>query len=358
MRKEDHCATELSTQSASLVEDTLAKLYRRHPEMKVRYGAAGQQRCREDIAYHFITLGESLFAADANLFLKYIGWGKSLLVNRKVKADHLFDCLLIMQDVVAGGLSQAGAKKVNEYIQLALDTFDSFADTPPSCIDPSSSYANLANSYLEALLSSDHEQARKVMQSARLAGLGFPEIYQSIFQAAQREVGRLWQVNYISVAQEHYCTATTEMLMSEVHAESKGAAKNGDLFVGACIAGEQHSIGVRMVADVMETNGWRSYLTGANTPTPSLVDLVRRLNVHILGISCATAMHLAAVRELIASVRECSKPTRVMVGGRVFCDFPGLWKKVGADGFAEDADAAVRVAARLVGAGKSAPMQA
>jgi len=107
----------------------------------------------------------------------------------------------------------------------------------------------------------------------------------------------------------------------------------------------------------METNGWRAYLTGANTPTASLVDMVRRMQVHIFGISCATAMHLAAVRQLIGAVRDCGQSTKIMVGGRIFCEFPGLWKKLGADAFAEDAEAAVRVAAKLVSSREPAPVR-
>jgi hypothetical protein len=71
--------------------------------------------------------------------VKYVGWGRSLLVNRNVRTDDLVDRLLIMQEVIAEHLGKDVAGQANEHIQLALDTFDSFADAPPSCIDPSSS---------------------------------------------------------------------------------------------------------------------------------------------------------------------------------------------------------------------------
>jgi MerR family transcriptional regulator, light-induced transcriptional regulator len=349
MRQVEQFGTELGERHPVLVEKTLAELYRRVPELKTRYGAAGRERCREDIAFHFSTLSEAIMANDDNIFLKYVGWGKSLLATRKVKPDDLIDCLLTMQEVISGHVGKSAAETANNVLQLALDTFDSFADEPSSCIDPTSSLANLANSYLEALLSSDAEQARQVMQSAAQAGLGFQDMYQFIFQPVQREVGRLWQVNHISVAQEHYCTATTELLMSQMHGLKSSETSNGRFFVAACVAGEQHWIGIRMVSQTMETNGWRTYLTGANTPTSSLVDMARRLNVDVMGVSCATVLHLPALRVLLKSIRGASSRTKIMVGGRVFNEFPGLWKKVGADAFAEDASTAARVAGRLVG---------
>jgi methanogenic corrinoid protein MtbC1 len=355
MASPQQIAAELSGASERMVEKTVAALYRRHPAMKQRYGPAGRQRCREDIEFHFRVLTESVLAADENIVLKYVGWGKSVLIHRRVKTDDLIDCLLLMQDVIGEELGLKSAQVANAHIELAVDTFDSFADMPPSCIDPSSSLANIANSYLEALLSSDREQARKVIDSAARMGTGFPEIYQLVFQPVQREVGRLWQVNQITVAQEHYCTATTEMLMSEVHAREQAGPADGHLFVGACVAGEQHDIGIRMVCEVLETHGWRAYCTGANTPTASLADLVKRLNVAAIGLSCATALYLPVVRQAIAAVRETAKPTKIMVGGRIFADFPGLWKKVGADAFAEDAASAVRVGAKLAGVKATVP---
>ncbi len=348
MSNEQH-AIEITEHAIQLVESTLLELYRRHPEMKTRYGAAGRQRCREDIAFHFQVLTEALLAQDANIFLRYVGWGKSVLVHRNVRADDLLDCLLIMQEAITKMLRKSTLAEANDCIQLAIDTFDAFADTPPSCIDPGASLSNLANSYLEALLSSDRSQARKVIESAAHAGIGLTEIYQHVFQPVQREVGRLWQVNQITVAQEHYCTAITDAMIGELKGRANPEAGDGPLFVGACVPGEQHSIGLRMVCDEMEAHNWRVYFTGANTPTTSIVDLIKRLNVAALGLSCATPMQLPNLRLAIASVRASRRDTKIMVGGRVFNDFPGLWKKVGADAYAEDASSAARVAAKLAG---------
>ena len=56
--------------------------------------------------------------------------------------------------------------------------------------------------------------------------------------------------------------------------------------------------------------------------------------------------HLHAVQDLIETVRSdplCGR-LRVMVGGRPFSVDPALWRAVGADGAAADADAAVALA--------------
>ena len=41
--------------------------------------------------------------------------------------------------------------------------------------------------------------------------------------------------------------------------------------VATCIGGELHEIGIRMVADFFEMEGWDTYYLGANTPADAVV---------------------------------------------------------------------------------------
>ena len=359
MRKSEQNGQEIYRHSAKLVAMTSVEYYRRYPDIVERYGPQGRRRTDEDIHYHYQTLAEAMIAEESNMFLRYVAWVKSVLVNRKVRGDYLVDCLLIMQEVITDVLGGAIAEVASSYIELALDSFDSFAELPPSCIDSASTLSNLANGYLEALLSSDLERAREVLRSAERSGLSFKDVCEYVLQPVQREVGRLWQVNQITVAQEHYSTASTERLMAEFEppASSRHAKEDQHFFVGACVAGEQHSIGLRVISECLETSGWRVYFTGANTPSASLTDLVRRGNVNVIGLSCATVLNLPALRQLVTQIRQCPKPTRIMVGGRIFNEFPSLWKKVGADAYAEDATSAMRVAEKLVGAQRASAVK-
>ncbi len=346
--------TEISRIVGELINRVMAELYRRHPEYVARYGAAGKQRCREDIDFHFCTLIEAIAAREPDLFLNYVGWGKIVLVNRRVRTDDLIDTLVIMQEVITEAIGGRAAALANSYIQRAVDAFDSFPDTPPTYIDMCSPLANVANAYLQALLSVDRDEARKLVRAAMQHGTRVQDIYRYVFEPVQREVGRLWQMNHISVAQEHFCTASTEMLMGELRRDLEQSDRGPHFFLGTCVAGAQHSVGVRMLSELLESNGWKVYFTGANTPSTSLVDLISRFHIDVLGISAATAMDLPQVRRLIDAVRSSGKTnTRILVGGRIFNEVKGLWKKVGADAWAKDAVSGVDVAYKLV-AGKRA----
>jgi len=105
-------------------------------------------------------------------------------------------------------------------------------------------------------------------------------------------------------------------------------------------------LGARMVGDFFEMAGWDSYFCGANTPSDAVVQSAVERSADVLAVSATMGFHLHAVQELIERVRadpRCAR-LRIMVGGRPFSVDPALWRTVGADGLAADADAAVALA--------------
>jgi methanogenic corrinoid protein MtbC1 len=175
------------------------------------------------------------------------------------------------------------------------------------------------------------------------------EIYLHVFQASQREIGRLWQTNRLSVAQEHYCTAATQLIMAHLYPRIFRTEKNGRRLVATSIAGELHEIGGRFVADFFEMEGWDTYYLGANSPTPAVVQALAERKAHVLAVSATMTFHVRAVGELVAAVRasEELRDVKIMVGGYPFNVEPELWRRVGADAYAADASEAIAAAGRL-----------
>ena len=172
-----------------------------------------------------------------------------------------------------------------------------------------------------------------------------------MFQPAQYEVGRLWATHDISVAQAHYCTAATQVVMSKLYPHIFAVAGQDGTLVATCASGDLHEIGNRMVADFFEMNGWDTYFLGANTPVADVVAAVIDRKADVLAISVTISAYLPEVSALIKAVRaraDCST-VAVLVGGRPFNSAPDLWQQVGADGTAADAQAAVKLANWLRG---------
>ena len=204
--------------------------------------------------------------------------------------------------------------------------------------------------YLDALLHGRKDEASRLVLTAVETGTSVKSIYLDVFQPAQREMGRLWQTNEVSVAQEHYCTAATQFIMGRLYPYLRIAARNGKRVIVTCVAGELHEVGARMVADLLEMEGWNSYFLGATMPTSGILSAVAEWEADILAVSVTMHYHVELARKLVSEVRRSpdAGSLKVMVGGRPFLVAPNLWRTVGADAFAPDAEQAVSTAARLV----------
>ena len=197
--------------------------------------------------------------------------------------------------------------------------------------------------YLAALRAGDRRRALAVVEDARAAGLGLPALYLDVFQPALREIGRLWQENEITVAEEHLATAVTQMSMGRLYADfCMAASRNGRTLLAACAETERHEVGLRMICDLLELEGWDATYLGAAVPPDSLVAMVLRDRPDVLALSASIAPHLPQLRSLIAAVRAATGRAApyVLVGGRPFLDDPTLGHRVGADATARDTAAA------------------
>jgi len=237
-----------------------------------------------------------------------------------------------------------------EYLNAGLRRLPQVQTTPACLIQPDAPLSDLARAYLEALLRADRHAAGWLILDAVEQGTPIKAIYLDVFQPVQREIGRLWQTNQISVAQEHYCTAATQLVMSMLYPRIFDSPRKGRRLVAACVGGELHEIGARMVADFFEMDGWDTYFMGANTPTESILRAVEERRADILAISATMTFHVSQVADLIAAFRRAGldRRTRVLVGGYPFNIAPDLWQRVGADGYAPDAQQAVETAERMI----------
>jgi methanogenic corrinoid protein MtbC1 len=232
----------------------------------------------------------------------------------------------------------------------ALQALPSPSGDIPSYLVQDAPLASLTRAYLAALLDGDRRHASTLILDAVAAGVGVKDIYLHIFQRSQYEVGRLWQIHDISVAQEHYCTAATQLVMSQLYPYIFAAASTRGTLVATCVSGDLHEIGVRMVADFFEMEGWNTYYLGASTPTDEVVGALVERKADILAISATLSGHLRAVATLIDTVRanEACRHVTILVGGYPFAASPDLWREIGADGTAPDAQGAIVLAGQFL----------
>ncbi|PLX10427.1 MAG: hypothetical protein C0598_10415 [Marinilabiliales bacterium] len=209
---------------------------------------------------------------------------------------------------------------------------------------------NIQKDYLNALLNKDRQSAEKLITDSLNNNVPIKDIYLSVFQPAQWEIGRLWQTNKITVAMEHYCTAATQFIMSRLYDHIFSTEKNGLSLVATSVSGELHELGIRMVSDFFEMEGWHTYYLGANSTKEGILDMIKECNADILAISATMYYHIPHVQELITYIRQHneSDKLKIMVGGKAFNMGKNLWKETKADIYALDAQAAIEKSTEIL----------
>lgn len=334
-----------------IAEAVTNKHFEIKPKLEFNYGATSRAKCYQDTVYHLSYLSDALRVSEPALFADYVVWAKEMLAGRGIPEKDLADNLIILRDSLAEKLPSDYSKIACSYVDEGVEKLNKNLSKSTSFINSDEPFADLANSYLEALLRGRRDIAsRLILDQIQWKGAKVKDLYLHVFQKAQHEIGRLWQINQLSVAQEHYCTAATQMIMSQLYPYIFSTEKNGKTLVATCVSGDLHEIGVRMVSDFFEMEGWDTFYLGANIPASDFLETLKERNADLALISATMTFHLRYVRELIEKIRADKEiqHIRIMVGGYPFNVAPNLWGEIGADGFAYDAKNAVELGNNLL----------
>ena len=277
-------------------------------------------------------------------------WARTLYRSMNIQLENLALSLQCLRDVLLERLPLEISCSAVAFIDHSTKTLGKTPLVAPSFIQHNQPYAALAQRYLGALLSQDRRGASQVISEAIQTGIGVKALYLQVFQPCQFEIGRLWHLNQVSIPQEHFCTAVTQTLIGHMYQAIFTTPRNGRTAVVACVGGELHDLGARMVADFLEIDGWDTLYLGANTPSESIAHMAQQNNADLLCLSVTISSHIREVMKTIAAVRQScgGREIAIMVGGHPFRVAPDLWRQVGADGYAPDAQSAIDMANTLV----------
>jgi len=176
--------------------------------------------------------------------------------------------------------------------------------------------ARLARLYLEALRAADASGAYRIATAALRQGMTTPELYQRVITPAMHRIGELWERGAITVADEHLATALTNRILAALRPPPGRAAPRRGRALLAAVEGEQHALGLRMAADLLEDAGYDAIYLGADVPTGALLQAVESLSPDLVAVT-ATLATLAPRLEAVAAALQREHPgLGVLVGGQ------------------------------------------
>ncbi|QGG94272.1 cobalamin B12-binding domain-containing protein [Actinomarinicola tropica] len=196
--------------------------------------------------------------------------------------------------------------------------------------------------YLARLVAGDPHGAVGVASELIAAGRSLDQVVEELVCRAQVEVGRRWERNEWSVAQEHAATGASEAVLAALGALAgpERPTSQGSL-VAVCVEGEWHTLALRVIAEIVGRSGWDVTFLGPSVPAAQLARYLHDLGPDGLLLSCSVALNLGGARRVIEATRETGTP--VLAGGRGFGTDDRRALLLGANAWAGSAVGAVEV---------------
>lgn len=184
-------------------------------------------------------------------------------------------------------------------------------------------------------------------------GISAEAVLLDLFAPAARQLGDMWvddscsfvDVTLASGRLQHLIHVVSDRFLAPVPSRT-GVGR----ILLSVVPGEQHSLGLIMLGEFFRREGWDLTLAPLGTASNHLMQMVTDEWFDVVALSVACDDHLPSLRCLVRDLRRNARnrEVRVLVGGRIFDEEGQLAGRLGADGFAPDATAAVQVASKLL----------
>lgn len=206
--------------------------------------------------------------------------------------------------------------------------------------------------FLASVLGADEDAASALVHQLVERGVRVESVYLDLLAPTAVHLGSLWESDECDFLEVTIALGRLQRVLRELSGRfvASGSPENvaGSALL-SCIPGEQHTLGMFMVAEFLLRDGW-GVQVGTPATSDELLALVRDEWFDVVGFSTACDTRLLKLRHEIANVRRHARNPRVvvLVGGRIFVENPDLVARVGADGYAPSAADAPRCARQLL----------
>jgi corrinoid protein of di/trimethylamine methyltransferase len=208
-----------------------------------------------------------------------------------------------------------------------------------------SDYAEL----YDAILTGNAKKAEEVTRAALAEKVDPSELVQKYMIPAMDEVGERFECNEYFVPElliAARAMKTSLELITPLLAEA-GAEPVGRVVIGT-VQGDLHDIGKNLVASMLEGGGFKVVDLGVDVPAQRFVEAAKEKDGTIVALSALLTTTMTMMKTVIDALEKAGirSKTKVMIGGAPITQ--QYADQIGADGYSDNASAAVALARKLV----------
>jgi len=209
---------------------------------------------------------------------------------------------------------------------------------------------NFAENCKEAILNGDIELAKKLADKAISEKIDI-NLAIDAFSLAIREAGDLFEEGEFFLPELMRSAEAMKAAMTifePILKEGKDDRILGKVVIGT-IEGDIHDIGKTLVAALLSAEGFEVHDLGADVPISTFIDKAVEVDAQIICISALLTTTMIGQKKLIDQLKEkkLRDKFKILIGG---APISKKWvEEIGADGSAENAVSAVKLARKVLG---------
>ena len=203
----------------------------------------------------------------------------------------------------------------------------------------------------QSIIDGEPEDAERLAREALAQGIEPLEAINRGFVPGVDEVGRGFGCGDLFlpdlVRAGAAMKAATKILEPEMLRRGLARESAGTVVLGT-IKGDIHEIGKNLVGTMFTAGGFTVHDLGVDVPFEAFVEKAKEVNADVVGVSALLTTTMANQRKVIEALDKAGlRPkVKVLVGGAPVTR--GWASEIGADGYAEDAVGAVKIARELL----------
>lgn len=340
----------LRSSARAFAHATLQALQQDSPELLARGLPATFADPLSDCEVRLRQFAESVAVQRPELFAHALGWYKVAFAHRGVDAEYLPRSVAAMAVALQRELPDECREVALLQLQVAVAGLPQAPSELPSVLAGEWPLVGVARRFLLAVLEGRGDDALLLVRRAMQDGAGVPQVHDEVLAPIMQELGRMWLMAEIPIADEHFGSRQVERALAWLDTTLPTAGAAAPRVVTLSVAGNQHDLGLRMVAQRLTAAGLQVWHLGADMPLHDLEWMLADRQVDLLAVSASLLLHLGNLQASIAGLRRGlgARCPRILVGGQPFVLVPDLGALVGADAAAGNAGDAVTAARALL----------
>lgn len=198
-----------------------------------------------------------------------------------------------------------------------------------------------------AVIKYDEDASKEAAQQALDEGMNANDAIFNGLVNGMEEVGRLFETQEYFVPELLMCADAlyAGLNILKPHVKKLDLGVKGSVVIGT-VEGDVHDIGKNIVKMMFDVAGFRVYDLGKDVPLDKFVEEQIRTDSDLVCLSAMMTTTMVGMKKVIEDLKAKNPDVKIMIGGApVSQDIAEKW---GADGYAKDANNALKDAINMI----------